>query len=297
MTEGRKSLRRASWSPLPPPRTLEEAKERLRADRGVLAPMDHARRLPGPPLAQLPPAQRADAQGPDVRAHRSAARGGHHLAAGDPGRRAQLGLSLRLGARLDLRPVGPVHAGLRPRGRRLLLLHRRRLPRRDDLQVMYGVGGERELDEEIAAAPPRLRGRVPGSDRQRRVLTSSSTTSGAPCWTPSTCTSRSRDGLLGVAVARPQAAGRGGRGALGAAGPRGSGRCAANPSTSRPASSCAGLRWTVAPAARMHEERVRRASGRRSPTRSRRTSATNGVDERGVFTQHYGATPSMRRCC
>ena len=45
-----------------------------------------------------------------------------------PQGRAQLGLPLRLGARLDLRAVGPLHPGLRPRGRRLLLLHRRRLP-------------------------------------------------------------------------------------------------------------------------------------------------------------------------
>ena len=47
-----------------------------------------------------------------------------------PAGRAQLGLPLRLGARLDLRAVGSLHPGLRPGGRRLLLLHRRRLPRR-----------------------------------------------------------------------------------------------------------------------------------------------------------------------
>ena len=42
--------------------------------------------------------------------------------------------------------------------------------------------------------------------------------------------------------------------------------------------------------ARLHDEpRVRRASGRRSPTRSTPTSAHNGVDERGVFVQRYGA--------
>ena len=50
----------------------------------------------------------------------------------------------------------------------------------------------------------------------------------------------------------------------------------------------AGPRRPAGPDAR--RARVRRASGRRSPTRSTPTSATNGVDERGVFVQRYGST-------
>ena len=109
MVEGDSHFVALSWSPLPPPRTLEEAEERLRRTQEYWRQWITARRLPRPPVAQLPAAQRADPQGPDLRADRRAARGGHDLAAGDPARRAQLGLPLRLGARLDVRPVGPVH--------------------------------------------------------------------------------------------------------------------------------------------------------------------------------------------
>ncbi len=47
-----------------------------------------------------------------------------HLAAGDPRRRTQLGLPLQLDPRLDLHPLGPAHARLRPGGARLHALHR-----------------------------------------------------------------------------------------------------------------------------------------------------------------------------
>ena len=39
----------------------------------------------------------------------------------------------------------------------------------DDLQVMYGPGGERNLEETDARPPQRLRGRAAGADRQRRL--------------------------------------------------------------------------------------------------------------------------------
>ena len=57
-----------------------------------------------------------------------------------------------------------------------------------DLQIMYGVGGERELDEDDARPPVRLRRRPPGAHRQRRLRPARSTTSGARCSTRSTCT-------------------------------------------------------------------------------------------------------------
>ena len=37
------------------------------------------------------------------------------------------------------------------------------------LQVMYGVGGERELEEQVLEHLVRLRGRAAGADRQRRL--------------------------------------------------------------------------------------------------------------------------------
>ena len=39
----------------------------------------------------------------------------------------------------------------------------------DQLQIMYGIGGERELPESDARPPLRLRGRAAGADRQRRL--------------------------------------------------------------------------------------------------------------------------------
>ena len=87
--------------------------------------LDHGD-VPRPPVAHLPPAQRADAEGPILRADRRDGRRRHDLAAGDARRRAQLGLPLHLGARRDVHAVGPLHAGLRLGGQRLLLLHRRR---------------------------------------------------------------------------------------------------------------------------------------------------------------------------
>ena len=38
-----------------------------------------------------------------------------------------------------------------------------------DLQIMYGIGGERELTEQHPRPPLRLRRRAPGADRQRRL--------------------------------------------------------------------------------------------------------------------------------
>ena len=57
-----------------PPETLEDAGAPDRLHQGVLAPVARPRRLPRPPLARVPPAQRADAQGAHLRAHRRASR-------------------------------------------------------------------------------------------------------------------------------------------------------------------------------------------------------------------------------
>ena len=65
--------------------------ERLRArrwgmaDPALLAGVAQARHVPRSPLALVPAAQRADAQGSHLRAIRSDGRRGHHLAAGGPG--------------------------------------------------------------------------------------------------------------------------------------------------------------------------------------------------------------------
>ena len=54
--------------------------------REVLDRVAEPRRLPRPPVADLPPAKCAHAQGSDLRAHRRDARGGDHLASRDASR-------------------------------------------------------------------------------------------------------------------------------------------------------------------------------------------------------------------
>jgi hypothetical protein len=68
-------------------------------------------------------------QGAHLCPHRGAAGRGHHLAARDPRRRAQLRLPLHLDPRRHLHALGPLHPGVRARGQRLLLLRGRRLRR------------------------------------------------------------------------------------------------------------------------------------------------------------------------
>ena len=88
-----------------------------RVDGPPLAALARTRRLPRPPVAHAPRAQRAHAEGPHVRADRRARGGGDDVAARDAGRRAQLGLPLHLDPRLDVRAVGALHARLRLGGR------------------------------------------------------------------------------------------------------------------------------------------------------------------------------------
>ena len=105
------------------------ARRRLGAGRGdgrVLARMAGRRALPRPPLARPPAALGADAQGADLRANRRHGGGADDVVAGDPGRRAQLGLPLHVDPRRDLHAVGDAHARLRPRGALVRRLRARR---------------------------------------------------------------------------------------------------------------------------------------------------------------------------
>ena len=80
---GRHAVRRAV---LVRARAAQELRRGLRpddVDRPPLAALAGPRRVPRPPLAHLPAAQRADAQGPVLRAHRRDHGRGHHLAARD----------------------------------------------------------------------------------------------------------------------------------------------------------------------------------------------------------------------
>ena len=126
---GRQRLRRVEFFEASLAPDLRRGRRQDVDDQRVLAAMDQHRQLPGSPVAVVPAAQRADAEGPDLLADRSATGGEHHVAAGNPSGRTQLGLPLLLDPGFDVRAVGPVHAGPGSRGRRLLLVHRRRVRR------------------------------------------------------------------------------------------------------------------------------------------------------------------------
>ena len=77
------------------------------------------------------------------------------------------------------------------------------LQRNEDgsLQIMYGIGGEKDLEESTLDAPQGLRGRAPGARSATAPTTSARTTSSARCSTRSTCTPSS-------ATTSPSACGR-----------------------------------------------------------------------------------------
>ena len=248
-----------------------------------------ARRVPRPPVAHVPAAQRADAQGADLRADRRDGRGGDDLAARDARRRAQLGLPLLVDPRLHVHAVGPLHARLRRGGQRLLLLHPRRRRQRG------GHAADHVRDRRRDASLPSRRSTTSTATRApsrcgsaTAPTTSASTTSGAPCWTRSTCT-RSR------ATGSPSRPGRSSssrsrtRSRTGASPTAGSGRCAASRShfTSSKVMCWVALRPRRAAGAAAQGHLARASAGRTSPTRSTPTSARTAIDERGVFTQHY----------
>ena len=103
---GRRRVRRAELDQAPGAADLRRGRRQDVADHRVLAAVDQHRQLPRPPVAGIPAAQRAHAEGVDVLAHRCAAGGQHHVAAGNAARRTQLGLPLRLGSRLHVRVCG-----------------------------------------------------------------------------------------------------------------------------------------------------------------------------------------------
>ena len=105
--EGETRFVALSWSEAAPPTHLRRGLPAPGLDRAPLAALAGPRPLPRPPVARVPRAFRADAQGPHLRADRRDRRRGDDLAARDAGRRAQLGLPLQLDPRLDVRAVGP----------------------------------------------------------------------------------------------------------------------------------------------------------------------------------------------
>ena len=156
-------------------------------DRRLLAPVARPRHVPGPPVAPVPAAQRADAEGPHLLADRRDDRRRDDVAARDPGRRAQLGLPLLLGARQHVHALGPALARLRVGGQRLLLLHAGRRPGRRPAGDVRHPGRARA--DRGHARPPLAATTTPAPCGSATApTTSASTTCGARCWTRSSCT-------------------------------------------------------------------------------------------------------------
>ena len=93
---GRRPLHRPLVGRPPAAHGLRAGVLAARVDRAPLAALARPRTLPRPPVAQLPPAECADAEGPDVCADRRDRRGVDDVAAGDHWWRAQLRLPLHV---------------------------------------------------------------------------------------------------------------------------------------------------------------------------------------------------------
>ncbi len=142
----------------------------LQSTSRVLARLDRGRQVPRPPLARAPRAQRADAQGADVRADRRARRGPDDVAARDAGRHAQLGLPLHLDARRDVHAQRPALPRPELGGRRLHPVRRRPRAQRGRGAADHVRDRRRAGARGANARPPhRLRGRPAGAHRQRRL--------------------------------------------------------------------------------------------------------------------------------
>ena len=139
-------------------------------DDDLLARLARSGAHSGPPLPRSDPALCPGDQGSHVHAHRRHHRGADHVAAGDAGRRAQLGLPLQLDARHDLHAAGAPLAQPQLGGRRVHAVRRRR--RGDGGRLATDHVRDRRPsrpDRDDPRRPLRLRRRAARADRQRRL--------------------------------------------------------------------------------------------------------------------------------
>ena len=157
-----------SWSEHPAPTSVDEAYRAADLDGSPLAALARPRHVPRPSLARAPRAQRPHAEGPHLRADRRAARRAHDLAARDARGRAELGLPVHLDPGLDAGPLGLDTLGFDWEADDFFCFIADVAERSDDLQIMYGIDGEKDLSEELFRTC-RATELPPGAHRQRRV--------------------------------------------------------------------------------------------------------------------------------
>ena len=158
------------------------------ADAGVLARVDHAGRLPRPPVAHVPAAQRAHAQGPDLRPDRRPARRGHHLACPRRPAASATGTTATPGSATPRSPCGAsTRSAWTARPTTSSRSSTTSAATTRTCRSCTASAARRSSRSSSWATCPATRARS-RCGSATPPTTSSSTTSGAPCSTPSTCT-------------------------------------------------------------------------------------------------------------
>ncbi len=129
---------------------LRGGRRAARAHRPPLAGVAQAGHLPRSPLAHVPAAQRADAEGAELRAHRGDGGGGHHLAAGDRWAANATGTTATRWIRDSTFMLWALYTlGFDWEANDFFYFVADLAEAEEgELQIMYGIGGESRLDEQ-----------------------------------------------------------------------------------------------------------------------------------------------------
>ncbi len=114
MKEGDNAFVALSWSKHPAPQTYEEAADKMWATSEAWRQWINIGDFPDHPWRSYLQRSALTLKGLDLLPHRRTAGSPDHVVAGNASGRTKLGLPLRLGARFDVRAVGPLHTGPRP---------------------------------------------------------------------------------------------------------------------------------------------------------------------------------------
>ena len=150
LKEGESRFCALSWSEHPPPTTFDERVPAPGLDRSPLAALAGSGKLPRPPVAALPAAQRPHAEGADVRPDGRARRRSHDVAAGDARRASATGTIATRWIRDSTFALWALYTlGFDWEANDFFWFIADVAERDEELQVMYGVDGEAELPEQV----------------------------------------------------------------------------------------------------------------------------------------------------